>query len=397
MHNTTDSSDKDIMTRSFHGKSGGDEHFIIVRTDNRGSLGEQVADIEARYATAQKSLGLAPETAVFRRLFLSDAINQAPYIRQQELAGGSPSNPVAVSFIQQPPLPGSKIALLAYHIESNTPIIKRRLPATRSVERHLLVEKNGVRHLWSTGLCGGAHSASAPVDVQTHEAFKDLIEALGAYGANLRDHCVRTWIFMKNVDSFYRGMVNARLEIFADYNMNETTHTLASTGIEGACEHQFDMMSMDAYSNIDLKREQVSYLNDYTRLCRTELYNVNFERGTRVAFADRAYHYISGTASIDAEGKTVYYDGDVMQQAARTLENIDALLRSGSATIDDMMYMIVYLRDPAEYTRINAYLRERFPSTPFIIVEGAVCRPDWLIEIEGVALANHQDKALPEF
>jgi len=385
------------ISRSFRGKTGGTEHFIIVRTDGQGPLAAQIADIESRYAAAGADLNLAPESAIFRRIFMSDAINQAPVIRKSSLMGNPRKNPVAVSMVQQPPLPGAKLALLAYHIESPTLVKKRMIPPTRTQDSHIIVEKNGNRHLWSTGLGAGAHAASSPVEVQTHEAFKDLIEALAHQGANLRDHCVRTWVFMKNVDAFYRGMVNARLEVFADYNMNETTHTLASTGIEGACEHQYDLMSMDAYSNIDLKPGQMTYLNDFTRLSRTEVYNVNFERGTRVAYADRALHIISGTASIDGDGRTMYFDGDVVKQIERTLGNIDALLRSGSATLDDMMHMIVYLRDPADYDRINGYLAEHCPAIPYIIVEGPVCRPDWLIEIEGMAISPNDDPSLPAF
>ena len=56
---------------------------------------------------------------------------------------------------------------------------------------------------------------------------------------------------------------------------------------------------MDAYSILDLASEQVSYLNDFDRLCPTTDYNVTFERVTRVAYADRSHHFISGTASID--------------------------------------------------------------------------------------------------
>ncbi len=385
------------MTRCFRGKTGGNEHYIIVRTDGHGDLHDQIVQIEERYAQAQKDLGLAETTAVFRRIFLSDAINQAPVVRKSKLLGDDKKNPVAISIIQQPPLPGSKIALLAYHIESDKPLKKKRLPATRTSDSHIIVEKNGLKHLWSTGMCAGAHAATSPVEVQTHEAFKDLIEALTSQGANLRDHCVRTWIFMKNVDAFYRGMVNARYDVFNEQDLSPKKHTIASTGIEGACDHQFDLMSMDAYSVINLKREQVSYLNDFTRLCNTDVYNVNFERGTRVAYADRALHVISGTASIDAEGKTVYYDGDVVKQAERMFGNIDALLRSGSATIQDTMHMIVYLRDPADYARIDTYIRENYLGIPYIIVEGAVCRPDWLIEVECMAIVDSNEPTLPGF
>ena len=60
-------------------------------------------------------------------------------------------------------------------------------------------------------------------------------------------------------------------------------------------------------------------------------------------------------------------------------------------------YLLVYLRDPADYTRVDAYLRQHYADLPTLIVQGAVCRPAWLIEVEGVAVARHHDPTLPNF
>ena len=73
------------------------------------------------------------------------------------------------------------------------------------------------------------------------------------------------------------------------------------------------------------------------------------------------------------------------------------MLRSGGAEMRDLMYLIVYLRDPSDYARVQALLNERFPGLPLVIVQGAVCRPEWLVEIEGVAVTAHDDSALPAF
>jgi enamine deaminase RidA (YjgF/YER057c/UK114 family) len=381
--------DNGIMTRSFNGKKAGSEHYIVVDAPLRGTLNEQIAEVERRYNDAQKSLGLDSSSAVFRRLFLSDAINQAPAVRKSSLVRESKDSPVAVSIVQQPPLAGAKLALLAHHVDG--PIKKKRV-----MNKHVMIERNGIKHFWSTCLCPGAHAATAPEDVHTREIFHDLIEALARQKANLADHCVRTWLFMKDVDVFYRGMVSSRRELFLEHDLSADTHYIASTGIEGACEHQFDLVLMDAYSILNLKPQQITYLNDFDHLCPTIDYSVTFERGTRIAFADRAHHYISGTASIDKEGNVMHV-GDVGKQLDRTLENIGALLKSGGASLDDMMYMIVYLRDPADHALIDASLRERLPHVPYLIVLGPVCRPEWLIEIEGVAAANHHDESLPSF
>jgi enamine deaminase RidA (YjgF/YER057c/UK114 family) len=113
-------------------------------------------------------------------------------------------------------------------------------------------------------------------------------------------------------------------------------------------------------------------------------------------YADRAHLFISGTASIDNSGEIVHR-GDVRRQLDRALENVEALLRAGSASFADMTHMIVYLRDPSDLALIEGRLRERFADLPMIIVQGAVCRPEWLVEVEGVAIARNDDANMPGF
>ncbi len=380
-----------IAHSSFTGAKGGAEHFIAVTAPSEASLDEQIACIDKNYKETVRSLGLEPETAAFRRLFVSDAMNQVPLLMETDLARDMADSPVAVSIIQQPPLQGAKISMLAYHLESATPVKKKRLSKS-----HVVIEKNGLRHLWSTRLCASDdHGISSAAD-QTRQVFDDLIGTLKGQGGVLSDDCVRTWIYLKDVDVFYQGMVDSRTELFARHGMNGNSHYIASTGIEGACAHRHDLVAMDAYSVLGLGRGQISYLNDFERLCLTKDYAVTFERGTRVAYADRSHYFISGTASIDHDGQVVHR-GDVVRQLDRALENVDALLLDGDAALEDMKYLIVYLRDPTDYTRVKRYLDCHLPDMPVFIVEGAVCRPEWLVEVEGVGVAANEKPELPAF
>jgi enamine deaminase RidA (YjgF/YER057c/UK114 family) len=378
-------------TNSFRGTMGGAEHFIMVQAPAGAGLEAQIAHVEDRYAEARAALGLSPESAVFRRVYLSDAPNQVARLKDSRLVDDAEAGPVAVSIVQQPPLPGAKLALLAYHLEDAGPVGKRQLSPN-----HLLVEKNGTRHLWSTRLCTGATNEPTSTADQTRDVFAGLTGALTGLGGTLRDNCVRTWIYVKDVDVFYQDMVASRIAVFRQHGMTRDTHYLASTGIEGSCAHRYDTVLMDACSNLDLAPDQVSYLNDFDRLCATKDYNVTFERGTRIGYADRSHHFISGTASIDNAGR-VLHPGDVLRQLGRALDNVDALLRSGGAALADMTHLLVYLRDPSDFDRVNACVRERFPALPVLILRGAVCRPDWLIEVEGIGITHADAPHLPMF
>ena len=380
-----------VMARSFKGANGCTEHFFMIEPPKGGTFADQAASLQMRYADALRGHGLAPETAIFRRIFLSDILNQADALWDTALVEEIAENPVSTSIIQQAPLSGTKIALFAYHIESPHPFEKEFIGP-----RHMLVRKNGMRHLWSAGpWVDGKPPLPAPAE-ETRAVFDELTAVLDEQGANLADHCVRTWLFIKDVDIFYQDMVDARRELFDKCGLTQKTHYIASTGIEGTSADRFDTVCMDALCLLDLKPEQTVYLNDFSRLCPTRDYGVTFERGTRIAFADRMHHYISGTASIDNRGNVLHL-GDVLKQTERAVENVDALLKSGGASMNDMMYMIAYLRDPADYHCVSSYLESNFPDLPCVVVQGRVCRPEWLVELEGIAAAPNSEPSLPSF
>jgi enamine deaminase RidA (YjgF/YER057c/UK114 family) len=377
--------------RSFCGHSGTAEHYITVEAPGDLSLLRQLDIITQRYAEAMQTLRLRPDSAVFRRFYLSDAANQDAVVRRSSLFGEPQDSPVAVSIVEQPPLSGGKVAMLAYHLESPAELAKSHVPP-----QHVLVERGRLGHLWSTQLSGSNSQRPRPAGDQTEYVFDSLVDALSARGATLAANCVRTWIYIKDIDMFYQDVVAARTGLFNQHGLTLDTHYIASTAIGGACAGRFNIVMMDAYSILGLESGQVSYLSAYDRICATKDYNVTFERGTRVAYSDRAHHFISGTASIDAAGDVVHV-GNVERQAGQALDNVDALLRSGGASLADMTHFIVYLRDSSDYPALQGYFAERFPQVPRLIVRGAVCRPEWLVEVEGVAIVPHDGPALPPF
>ncbi|MBS0642808.1 MAG: hypothetical protein JSS43_23330 [Proteobacteria bacterium] len=377
--------------RSIAGATGSAEHFITIDAPDGLTLPRQIDAVAQRYAEAMQTLNLSPDTAVFRRIYVSDAANQAELVRESSLFTEPMGSPVAVSMVQQPPLRGGKIALFAYHLQTPAP-----LPKQHVAPGHVLVENGDLKHLWSTRLCTVNQNGPSNAAAQTRDVFDRLIRVLHSHDATLAENCVRTWLYVKDVDVFYQDVVDSRIEVFDRHGLTRDTHYIASTGIEGACSHRYDVVLMDAYSVLGLQPEQVTYLNDFSRLCATKDYNVTFERGTRIGYADRAHHFISGTASIDSSGRVVHV-GDVERQLDRALENVDALLRSGDANIDDMTHFLIYLRDPSDTARIEAQLQERFPEVPRLTLRGPVCRPEWLVEVEGIAVAEQHVPALPVY
>lgn len=100
---------RNFRTKSFRSASGGAEHFISVQAQGDLSFIEQISQVEEHYAAARLALSITEETAIFKRIFISDVLNQGAIIRGSALVQDTPENPIAVSIIQQPPLPGAKL------------------------------------------------------------------------------------------------------------------------------------------------------------------------------------------------------------------------------------------------------------------------------------------------
>ncbi|MBR3479712.1 MAG: hypothetical protein IKH32_03285 [Prevotella sp.] len=311
--------------------------------------------------------------AVLKRYFLSDAANQADAIHAADMSD------CAKSTIQQPPLNGTKIALWAYLMEDVT---------TRISDSGLYEVAHGAyRHLWNAS----AHNLAKNSEYQTRLLFNEYVMQLVQEGCTLKDNCIRTWLFVNDIDNNYPGVVEARNRVFFVQGLTEDTHYIASTGIGGRQENAAVLTQMDNYAIAGIKPEQIHHLYAPSRLNRTSDYGVSFERGTRVDYGDRRHVFISGTASINNKGQVVF-PGDVLRQAERAWGNIEALLAEADCNFDNVMQMTVYLRDASDYELVKPFFEEHLKDIPYVIVGAHVCRPAWLIEMECMAMKEMDNK-----
>ncbi len=125
-------------------------------------------------------------------------------------------------------------------------------------------------------------------------------------------------------------------------------------------------------------------------------YGSAFSRGMRIELGQFVLLLISGTASIDDQGRTLYA-GDFRAQTRRTFENIRALLESEGATWKDIVRTTCYLRDiERDYQafneeRVNYYREQGLNPVPASTgIQAILCRPDLLIEIEAIAMFRRE-------
>ena len=325
----------------------------------------QLARLQQAEAALKAKPELAGAKAVFKRYFLSDATNQTPLIQEDDQC--------TISYIQQPPLDGSKVAVWLY-LQRGTEVCQ--------VNHSTVVSHNGYRHIWTMGLMNSTVDTSY---MQTWKTLFTYIDILKLFDATLEANCIRTWFFVRDVDTQYGGLVKSRRECFAEQGLTQDTHYIASTGIGGNPSDPKALVQLGAYAMTGFEPEQQRYLYALTHLNKTYEYGVTFERGTLMQYGDRNHIYISGTASINNKGEVVHI-GDIEKQTLRMWENVEKLLEEGGMTYDDVMQIIVYLRDGADYQIVQRMFSEKFPHIPYVITLAPVCRPTWLIEMECVAV-----------
>jgi len=123
----------------------------------------------------------------------------------------------------------------------------------------------------------------------------------------------------------------------------------------------------------------------------------SFSRGLRVELPGATMLLLSGTASVDENGATVY-EGDFAAQCVRTFRNLTALLAAEKASWHDVVRTSCYLRDiERDYDEFNK-IRTMFmtaigldPLPASTGIQARLCRSDLLVEIEATAIVPNTD------
>jgi enamine deaminase RidA (YjgF/YER057c/UK114 family) len=354
-----------------------DELHAILHVEHRNDMfEEQLARLNKGEEALMKLDVTEGAKVVFKRYFLSDATNQAPYFKE--------NHDCTVSYIQQPPLDGSKVAVWFY---------LQRGTAVSQMNGSTVISHNGYQHIWTMGLMNTTADTSY---MQTWKTLFTYIDTLKLFNATLEANCIRTWFFVRDVDTQYNGLVKSRRECFAEQGLTPDTHFIASTGIGGTPADPKALVQMGCYALTGFDPAQQRYLYAPTHLNKTYEYGVTFERGTLMQYGDRNHVYISGTASINNHGEVLHV-GNVQKQTFRMWENVETLLAEGGMTYDDVMQIVVYLRDCADFQVVKQMFDEKFPHIPTVITLAPVCRPTWLIEMECMAVKKAQNTDFRDF
>lgn len=388
--------DTNISCSIFDLGRGSAEYNIVCQPSLCRGFEEQFACVVTSYSRILAELGLSHGTEVLIELYLSDAYNQSPLFADSDfIKVRSADSPTALSIMQLPPVAeGVKLLLRAYHLQ-HPQLIKNKHEIDG--EGHITSIRHGSYiQYWLTNFCGDKHSSFCSAN-QTEQIMARFESFMVASGLSFTDHLVRTWFYIRDIDNHYAGMVSSRKASLDRLIPEKNRRYMASTGIEGAAGSPASLVTMNALVIGELGAGQMQRMVAPACMNAPSDYGVTFERGIELSFGDRKHLHISGTASINNAGEVVHA-GNVVRQAERTLQNIGELLNKSAASFADLAYLIVYLRDFSDYALVRDVIGAQLPeATPVLFLRASVCRPSWLIEIEGTAIVPHRADDLPAF
>jgi 2-iminobutanoate/2-iminopropanoate deaminase len=96
--------------------------------------------------------------------------------------------------------------------------------------------------------------------------------------------------------------------------------------------------------------------------------------------------YLSGQIPIDPDTNQIV-DGDVAAQTERVLENLKAVLQACGASLESVLKTTVFLRDMADFPKMNEVYARYFPLQPPArsTVQAARLPRDVSVEIDCIA------------
>jgi enamine deaminase RidA (YjgF/YER057c/UK114 family) len=233
-------------------------------------------------------------------------------------------------------------------------------------------------YLWIRGLYASRVKASR--SDQTRQVFDSLVSLLESVGMGM-EHVLRTWFYLDDILDWYGEFGSVRNHFFEEHGVFDG-FIPASTGIGGTNPFQ----SALALGAVAMKPKAGSSCTvmevDSPLQCAATQYRSAFSRAVEIGFKDARQLLISGTASIDGNGLSVYPD-DVDAQIAKTMEVVAAILVERNMSWENTVRGIAYFADHNSISRFHDYcIQHGICDLPVICVNAAICRDDLLFELE---------------
>ena len=370
-------------------EAGSDQLHITVRINgDSGSAAATAENICAAVASVLDSYGMR---ILNERVFGALDFYQS-YMRIRNKHRHFVQGPF--SYIQGPPIHGNGLNGIQIHavkpVSDENPRIlydgKRPCGSLWTRKDATYVYVTGIHGLQNRNRSRGDQAASM------FEAMKRLLASQSTDFSNV----VRTWIYLDDILEWYDAFNAARTDKFklfglipgsAEGSNGNPAYLPASTGIGGRNPSgAFCCGDALAISG----PIQVSVLPDMLQPSAYS-YGSAFSRGICIEEKEYRQVFISGTAAIDAAGRSLY-PRDAAAQIRKTLEVIEALLGEKGAKFEDIRSATVYIKRAEDWS-VYEKLAGRLGLTnlPAVFVIADICRDELLFEMDALAVVGKRE------
>lgn len=379
---------------------------LMVTPRISGNLSEQLREVLSTIRTVLEQQP-HPTAVTVQTVFLKHAEDQGECERAFAQFYG-PRMPVT-TFVQQPPCCGAALAIEAWAIGGEGVRIDH------FGAQALAVSYDSVRWVYCAGITPA--ETTGGVYPQTIDVLKRMQHALTAARSGFR-RVVRTWFYIGGITDVegdvqrYHELNRARSDFYHDIAFYcsslapdaQTSVYPASTGI-GMAGRGLAASCMALETDRDdiflLPLENPQQIPAYAYDWKHSPHSPKFSRAVALVLGDYLTTWVSGTASIVDSASC--HEGDVEKQTSQTIDNIERLiaadnltahgLKGAGARLQDLAKIRVYLKRPEDLVKCRAICEQRFGRVPAIYAVADICRPELLIEIEGVAFSKYSPAA----
>jgi enamine deaminase RidA (YjgF/YER057c/UK114 family) len=374
---------------------------LMITPRSSGDLHEQVQEVLSVIRTV---LDKQPQQMVVtvQTVFLKDARDRAECEKAfAEFYG--PRLP-ATNFVLQAPCCGAALAVEAWAIGGKAVRVEFFGPQA------LVVSYDSVRWVYCAAVTPGA--AVRGVYPQMMDALARLQAALADAGSSFQ-RVVRTWFYLGGITEpetgaqRYQELNRARTDFYHDIQFNCSSFAPTASGGVYPASTGIGMSGSGLVAScmaLETSRKDVLMLPlenpqqtpAYTYDPEHSPQSPKFSRAVALVLGNYVTTWVSGTASIvDSESRHL---GDPEKQTTQTIDNIERLiaannfeahgLKGAGARLYDLAKIRVYLKRPQDLAKCRAICERRFGPVPAIYAVADICRPELLVEIEGVAFSS---------
>ena len=214
---------------------------------------------------------------------------------------------------------------------------------------------------------------------QTENILQSADSLLNQVGLSY-DNTIRTWFYLDDILEWYDDFNSARSSFFLQHDIFNKL-VAASTGVGG----RNPLESKVCLELMAIKPKSAGYSmgNVSSPLqCSAEDYGSAFSRAIMYSDSNYSSLTVSGTASINSDGKTMH-EKDLEKQIELSFEVMKAIVESQNFSFKDIVRAYAYCSDK-NFSKTFYKLLETniYGNFAYICTENKICREDLMFELE---------------